>query len=153
METRPSPIVKTVELVMPQDANNHGTMFGGRLLELLDKCAAITAFRFCGQQVVTASFESIDFHEPIQLADTVELNGRIIYTGRTSLVIRVDVYHQKGNGPLNLSNTAYTVFVAVDDKGRPTPVPQLEVRTDEEKKAWEYGKALKDNISKRLKHK
>ncbi len=134
---------------MPQDANNFGTLFGGKLLEFIDKCAAITAFRYCGSQVVTASFERIDFLEPIHIADIIELIGRIIYTGKTSLVIMVDVYRQKGNGPLTQATSGYTVFVAVDAKGNPIPVPPLPLNTPEEKELWERGKEIKENISKR----
>ena len=149
LTARPSPIVKMVELIMPQDANNFGTLFGGKLLEFIDKCAAITAFRFCGQQVVTASFESIDFIEPIQIAEVIELTGKIIYTGRTSLVIQVDVHHQKGNGPLSHATCGYTVFVSVDSKGKPIPVPPLTVTTIEEKELWDRGKKIKDKAIER----
>ncbi|OQW51574.1 MAG: hypothetical protein A4S09_10120 [Proteobacteria bacterium SG_bin7] len=144
-----TPVVKMVELIMPQDANNFGTLFGGKLLEFIDKCAAITAFRYTGTQVVTASFERIDFLEAIHIADIIELTGRIIFTGKTSLVIIVDVYRQKGNGPLTKATSGYTVFVAVDAKGNPIPVPPLAVNTPEEKKLWERGRELKEHIKQR----
>ncbi|MDZ4660588.1 MAG: acyl-CoA thioesterase [Pseudomonadota bacterium] len=152
METKPSPEVKMVELVMPQDANNFGTMFGGKLLEYIDKCAAITAFRFCGKQVVTASFERIDFLEPIHLADILELEGRIIYTGKTSLVIKVDVYHSdiKSSGKLTKATSGYTVFVCVDENGKPSPVPKLEVKTNEQKELWERGRQIKEAPRNRI---
>ena len=79
-----APRVVTTEHVLPGNTNMHGTMFGGDVLALMDKTAAIAALRFCRQPVVTASTERIDFRTPIRLGDIIEAHARVIHTGRTS---------------------------------------------------------------------
>jgi len=149
-QTKKTPIVTSTEIIMPQDANSHGTLFGGKLLELMDKCAAIVALRFCQQPVVTASFERIDFIAPINVGNIIELTSRVIFTGKTSLVIKVDVFCDTlKHAEQSKTTSGYTVFVSVDELGQPIPIPQLKVETKEEKDLWKKGEALKAAISAR----
>lgn len=115
-----------LELVFPKDTNYHGTAFGGWVLSLMDKAASVAAVRHGGGNVVTARMDGVDFHLPIRVGDAVALDARVIKVGRTSMTIQVDVYReQMATGEQQLATTGFFVFVALDDAGRPRPVPPL----------------------------
>ncbi len=148
----PQPAVEviTTEHVLPGDTNPHGTMFGGAVLALMDKTAAIAALRFCRQPVVTASTERIDFRTPIRLGDIIEARARVIHTGRTSLIVRVDIWAERPyTGERELCTSGYYSFVSVDADGRPQPVPALAVRTPEEQADWLHGEEIRAEIKAR----
>jgi len=84
--------VINTELVFPTHANHYGTIFGGRVLELMDITGALAAMQFANEDAVTASIEAVDFKKPIKVGDIVELKARVIFTANTSMVVKVDVY-------------------------------------------------------------
>ena len=90
-ETCISEWVVTVDSVFPHQANPLGTLFGGRVLELMDIGASIACIRFCRQASVTASTEPIDFRNPIHVGDILELKSRVVWAGRTSMIVRCEV--------------------------------------------------------------
>lgn len=117
---------RMLELVFPKDTNYHGTAFGGWVLSLMDKAASIAAVRHAGGNVVTARMDGVDFHVPIRVGDAVALDARVVRVGRTSMTIRVDVYREHmASGEQELATTGLFVFVALDDQGRPRPVPAM----------------------------
>lgn len=114
------------ELMLPQDGNNLGHIFGGVILSLMDKTAAIAAFRHSRASVVTASIDRVDFREPIHLGDLVILKASVNYVGRTSMEIGVRVEAEELlTGRRRHTNSCYLTFVAVDRDGRPIEVPGL----------------------------
>src|ERR1700687_1731655 len=82
---------ETSELMMPEHANNIGHVFGGVILSMMDKCAAIVAYRHSRSGVVTASIDRVDFREPIHLGDLVIMKASLNLTGRSSMEIGVRV--------------------------------------------------------------
>jgi len=147
---RPTVYVTTTELVLPSNTNTHGTMFGGDVLALMDKTAAIAAIRFCRQAVVTASTERIDFRTPIRLGDIIEAQARVIHTGRTSLIVCIDIdAEQPFTGELRRCTTGYYSFVSIDETGKPQSIPQLLVQTEAERRAWERGAEIRQHIQQR----
>src|SRR5437762_9494618 len=123
---RPAPQVRIADIVLPNQTNNHGTMFGGDVLALMDRAAGIAALRFCRQPVVTASTERIDFRTPIQRGEIIEAIAKVIYVGRTSLIVRIHIYAEHALiGDRRICTTGYFSMVALDGEGRPTPVPGL----------------------------
>lgn len=138
------------DLVLPNQTNSYGTMFGGDLLALMDKAAGVAALRFCRTPVVTASTERLDFRTPIYQGDVVEVYARVMYTGRTSLITRLDVYAETPlTGERRLCTTGYFSMVAIGIDGRPMPVPQLLVETDEERADWQRGEEIRQEIIRR----
>ena len=137
--------------VFPGDANPAGNMFGGRIMEIMDSVAGMAAHRFAigCQHCVTASAETIQFPLPVHIGDVLKFIGKVVYTGRTSMVVRVDAIRSERNQPPDeLCTTAHLILVAMDTENKPMPVPQLAVTTDEDKKAWELGKAVRDQSLK-----
>ncbi|MDT8446742.1 MAG: acyl-CoA thioesterase [bacterium] len=137
--------VSTIEIVFPEDSNHFQSLFGGRLLAWMDKVSYYAAFRYAGFPAVTASVESLDFSHSPKVGDVLDIVARVIHTGRSSMVIKVDVFcqdvqHRKAKV---LSNTGLFNFVALNEAGQPQPIPPLLVETDEEKELWELGERVK----------
>src|SRR4051812_17895114 len=119
--------------MMPGDANNMGHVFGGVIMSMMDKCAAISAFRHCRAPVVTASIDRVDFREPIHLGDLVVMKASINYVGHSSMEVGVRVEAEDLlTGRRRHTNSCYLTFVAVDRNGRPIEVPELQPETDAE---------------------
>ena len=126
---------ETSELMMPQHANNLGHVFGGVVLSLMDKVAAIAAYRHCRLAVVTASIDRVDFREPILVGDLVVLKASVNYVGKTSMEVGVRVEAEELlTGRRRHTNSCYLTFVAVDRNGRPIEVPGVTPETQEEKR-------------------
>lgn len=123
------------ELVLPEDTNTHGNMFGGRLLALADKCAAVAAMRHCRCNVVTASMDRVDFVRPVLAGMIVILVGEVSGAFHTSMEVVVTVEAEDPHsGSREVTCRALITVVAIDDSGRPTPVPALDFETDEERR-------------------
>lgn len=105
-----------VEMIFPEQANHYGTLFGGNALALMAKTAFVAASRHAGCSVVMARSEQVDFATPIRVGEILELTGRVIRTGRTSMT--VEVLGQTATRP---ALRGRFVMVAVDDAGRPQP--------------------------------
>ena len=136
------------ELMMPGDANNLGHVFGGVVLSLMDKTAAIAAFRHSRASVVTASIDRVDFREPIYLGDLVVMKASVNFVGRSSMEVGIRVEAENLlTGRRRHTNSAYMTFVAVDSNGRPVEVPNLEPESDEERRRYA---AARDRRRRRL---
>ena len=137
-KTRPSKPVsesrhETSELMMPHHANNLGHVFGGVMLSMMDKTAAVAAFRHCRMNVVTASIDRVDFREPIHVGDLVVMKSSVNYVGRTSMEVGVRVEAEELlSGRRRHTNSCYLTFVAVDRNGRPIEIPGLVAETAED---------------------
>ncbi|MBS1713999.1 MAG: acyl-CoA thioesterase [Armatimonadetes bacterium] len=137
------------QIMTPNDANFLGKVFGGSLLALIDLCASATAQKFCGLVSVTASFDRVDFHDPIEIGELVTLTGRISYVGRTSMEVTIDVESTNlRTGTSRHTNTARVTMVALKD-GKPSPVPRLVCETREEKVRFLEGRFRREVRQKR----
>lgn len=140
----------TVDTVFPHNANPLGTLFGGRVMELMDVNASVACNRYCRRAAVTASTEPIDFRNPIYVGEIIEVKSRVAWVGRTSMIVRCEVHGENPlTGERRLCTIGHLNFVAVDENGRPTPVPRLRVETDVEKRHWETAQRVRDDIDRR----
>jgi acyl-CoA hydrolase len=122
------------QLMIPQWVNLHGTVHGGYILMLADQIAYVVGSRHAGRPTVTASFDEVDFRSPINVGDIVTLHARVNYVGRTSMEIGVRVEAEDLlTRRVRHTNSCYITMVAVDDEGRPAPVPELLLETEEER--------------------
>jgi acyl-CoA hydrolase len=136
--------VETSQVMTPNDANFLGKVFGGSILALIDLVAYATASRFAGNIAVTASFDRVDFHEPIELGELVTMVGHVSYVGRTSVEVSVEVYADNVFTRVRRhTNTARVTMVAVKE-GRPVEVPRLICETREEKIAFLEGRLRRE---------
>lgn len=135
--------------MQPNDANFVGKVFGGTILGLIDLCAYATTSRFAGGICVTASFDRVDFHEPIDVGELVTLIGHVTYVGRTSLEATIEVFAENlFTGVRRHTNTARVTMVAIDENMRPKPVPRLICETREEKIRFLEGRLRRELRSK-----
>ena len=133
--------VETRYLIMPHQANPHGTAFGGVIMAWIDMVAAMTAQRHCGKEVVTAGIDSLIFKEPIRIGDHVVLRASINYVSRSSMEVGVQVTREDPyNGDNVIATTAHLTFVALDENKRPTPAPPILPQTEAEKRRYEDAK-------------
>jgi acyl-CoA hydrolase len=130
------------ELLMPQDANILGHAFGGAIMAMVDKSAAVAAFRHARTNCVTASIDRVDFREPIHIGELVTCRASVNFVGTTSMEVGVRVESEDLiSGIRRHTNTCYLTFVAIDRTGRPAPVPPLVVETDEQRRRYDAAKA------------
>lgn len=126
---------ETSELMMPQHANNLGHVFGGVVLAMMDRTAAVSAIRHARTTCVTASIDRVDFREPIHLGELVVMKASVNFAGRTSMEVGVRVEAEDLlTGNRRHTNSCYLTFVAVDRHGRPVPVPPLLAETEQEQR-------------------
>lgn len=124
-------------LVLPQHANNLGTAFGGQVMAWIDICAAVSAQRFVRGEVVTAAMDELTFRAPVRRGDLVILQAQVNWAGTTSMEVGVRVESEDPKtGIRQHTSTAYLTFVAIDDAGKPTPVPSLLPESDDEKRRF-----------------
>ena len=125
------------QLIFPTDTNHYDTMFGGRLMEYMDKAAAIAAMRHARTRTVTASMDSIDFLAPIKVGEVIEVTAFVTWTHRSSMEIYVSVVSENiSTGEKKNTVTAFFTFVALGEDGRPTTISSIEPETEFEKKLF-----------------
>lgn len=151
----PKPIsasrVTLSQLMHPQHANLLGNVHGGWIMRLADEAGALACMRHAQKKVVTVAIDSMTFRQPIRLGDLVILKAEVTYTGHTSMEATVEVTAENPiTGEHTHTNTAYLVYVALDDIGRPTSVPALKAESEEDKQKMELARARQE---RRLKQK
>jgi acyl-CoA hydrolase len=123
---------------MPHHANNLGHVFGGVMLSMMDKTAAVAAFRHCRMSVVTASIDRVDFREPILVGDLVVMKASVNYVGRTSMEVGVRVEAEELlSGRRRHTNSCYLTFVAVDRNGKPVEIPGVVAETPDQVRRYQ----------------
>jgi acyl-CoA hydrolase len=142
-----SPIPKTTrasrisiaQLMQPEHANNLGNVHGGWIMKLMDEAGGLACMRHAQKRVVTVAVDSLVFREPIKIGNLIIVNAEVTYTGRTSMEAEVQVIAENPiTGQRWQTNTAYLVYVALDDDGKPVHIPAVFAETvDEERKLAE----------------
>lgn len=133
--------VTLAQLMQPEHANPLGNVHGGWIMKLVDECGALACMRHARQRVVTVAIDRMTFRQPIKVGELVTLNAQVTYTGRTSIEVEVLVESENPiTGQRTHTNTAYAVYVALDETGNPSPVPPVFGETSEEQEKLEAGK-------------
>jgi acyl-CoA hydrolase len=139
------------------DANLAGNVHGGVIMKLVDTAAGLAAVKHCRARVVTVAMDEMVFIEPVYLSDVVTLRAQVNDVGRTSMEVGVRVEAENTlSGERRHVSSAYLVFVALAEGGRPRTVPRLEPENIEERRRMgeakirrEHRLARKDAILKR----
>jgi len=127
-----------VQLVLPNDCNQLGTLFGGRLMEWIDVVASITAMKHAQRVCVTVSLDSLNFFLPIRLGEVVILKASVNRVFRTSMEVGVKVQSENlRTGEIKHANSAYLTFVGIDENAHPVLVPPIVPETPDEIRRWE----------------
>jgi uncharacterized protein (TIGR00369 family) len=129
----------------PADANPSGDVHGGTIMKLVDTAAGVCAIRHCRTRVVTVTMDSMSFLHPVYVGDVVTLYASVNDTGNTSLEVGVRVEAENIRTAKKLhTSSAYLVFVALNDHGKPTKVPPLIVETETERRRQEHAKIRRE---------
>ncbi len=134
------------ELTLPNDANSLGTLFGGKLMQYVDLCAAISAVRHARCAVVTASVDHLTFLQPVRIGQLVLLKSSVNRVFRTSMEVGVKVWVEDlPTGDIKHVSSAYLTFVAIDKDRQRIPLAPVLPETDEEKRRWEHAGQRREN--------
>ncbi len=140
---------ETVEILLSKDMNGYNRLFGGKLMEWADVTAAVVARRHSGKNVTTACVDDLQFLAGAYNNDTLVLQGRMTYVGKTSMEVRVDTYVEALSGERKLVNTAYFVMIALDENENPCAVPSLILESPSEVAEFEAAIARSEYRRKR----
>src|SRR6202035_2079189 len=123
------------------DGNNHGNVHGGVIMRMVDEAAAIVAMKHGHRPVVTARVERFDFYAPAYIGNVVTVDCALSYVGRTSMEVAVSVIAEDVmTGEIRNIASSYVVYVALDEHGKPTPVPPLWPADDAEAARIEHAR-------------
>jgi acyl-CoA hydrolase len=137
------------DLMMPHQANGlrRPSVFGGVIMSMVDRCAALSAMRHSGGQCTTLSIDRILFKEPIRVGELVEVRSRVVHVGRTSLSVLADVFAEDiAHGIRRHTNECWLTFVHLDEEGKPAPVPPLVLETDDDRKMNELAMRRREQL-------
>ena len=124
------------DLMMPHQANGlrRPSVFGGVIMSMVDRCAALSAMRHAGGQATTLSIDRILFKEPIRVGELVEIRSRVVHVGRSSMSVLANVFAEDiTTGERRHTNECWLTFVHLDELGKPAAVPPLSLETDEDR--------------------
>ncbi len=134
----PSHQLMMTVLMTPDMANFSGNVHGGTILKLLDQAAYACASRYAGRYVVTLSVDQVMFRQPIHVGELVSFLASVNYTGTSSMEIGIKVVTENiREQVVRHANSCFFTMVAVDDEGRPTPVPPRTPSTADERRRWD----------------
>jgi len=134
--------VTIAQMMHPEHANNLGNVHGGWIMMLVDEAGALACMRHAQQRVVTVAVDQMVFRQPIRTTDLVTLQSEVSFVGKTSMEAEVHVTAENPiTGECTHTNTAYLVYVAIDESGHPVEVPPLIPENDEQRQRMEEGQA------------
>ncbi len=128
-----------IHIIRYQHLNGQRRLFGGQLLQWIDELAGTVAFRHTGGEVNTAAIDNLIFKAPGFLNDLIVMKGKITHIGRTSMEVEAVTFVENSRGERKMINKAYLVMVLLDETGTPSPVPPVELVSEEEQVDWEAG--------------
>ena len=139
------------EIVLPNDTNLLGNVLGGRVMHLMDMCAAMSAYKHARTAVVTASVDRLDFLAPSKMGDIMKLQSSVNFTRVSSMEVGVKIESENPKtGVSHHTASAYLTFVSLDNKGKPQKILPVIPETDEEQRRYEEGKIRNEERRVRL---
>ena len=139
------------ELVLPNDTNLLGNVLGGRVMHLMDMCAAMSAYKHARTAVVTASVDQLDFLAPAKQGDIMVLKSAVNFTGKSSMEIGVKIESENPKtGTVKHTASAYLTFVSLNEKGKPQKIAPIYPEDDVEKRRYSEGEVRYDQRRERL---
>ncbi len=133
-------------LMTPDMVNFSGNIHGGHILKLLDQVAYACASQYAASYVVTLSVDKVLFKEPVHLGELLTLRANVNYTGRTSMEVGIRVEAQDiKTRKVRHTNSCYFTMIAVDDEGKPTPVPPLVLENELQERRFNEAKMRRES--------
>lgn len=134
--------ITMTQFLQPEHSNSLGNVHGGVILKLCDEAGGIVASRHARRPSVTVTVDSVTFHQPVRVGQLLLVYAQLAYVGHTSMEVELHVEAENLlTGEVTHTNSAFIVYVALDDQLKPTAVPPLLLQSDEERRRYEAGKA------------
>ena len=143
------------EIMLPSQANPAGSVHGGEIMKLMDNCGSVAAMRHAKTYVVTVRVDELVFYQPIKVGHLVICESEVAFVGNTSMEVKVTVKVENmvSNNPAKIALTAFFTFVALDEAGTPTKVPELLLETEDEEVVFEKRRQHYKKIKEKQKNK
>ena len=139
------------ELILPNDTNLLGNVLGGRVMHLMDMCAAMSAYKHARTAVVTASVDRLDFLAPAKMGEIMILKSSVNYTGKSSMEVGVRIESENPKtGDIYHTSSAYLTFVSLNENGKPKRVDYINPENDNEIRRFNEGKIRHEERKERL---
>ena len=139
------------ELILPNDTNLLGNVLGGRVMHLMDMCAAMSAYKHARTAVVTASVDRLDFLAPAKMGEIMILKSSVNYTGKSSMEVGVRIESENPKtGYIYHTSSAYLTFVSLNENGKPKRVDNINPENDNEIRRFNEGKIRHEERKERL---
>ena len=139
------------ELILPNDTNLLGNVLGGRVMHLMDMCAAMSAYKHARTAVVTASVDRLDFLAPAKMGEIMILKSSVNYTGLSSMEVGVKIESENPKtGDIYHTSSAYLTFVSLNENGKPQRVDNIKPEDDIEIRRFNEGKIRHEERKERL---
>ena len=139
------------ELILPNDTNLLGNVLGGRVMHLMDMCAAMSAYKHARTAVVTASVDRLDFLAPAKMGEIMILKSSVNYTGKSSMEVGVRIESENPKtGDIYHTSSAYLTFVSLNENGKPKRVANINPENDNEIRRFNEGKVRHEERKERL---
>ena len=139
------------ELILPNDTNLLGNVLGGRVMHLMDMCAAMSAYKHARTAVVTASVDRLDFLAPAKMGEIMILKSSVNYTGKSSMEVGVRIESENPKtGDSYHTSSAYLTFVSLNEDGKPQRVDDINPENDIEFRRFNEGKIRHEERKERL---
>jgi len=139
------------ELILPNDSNLLGNVLGGRVMHLMDMCAAMSAYKHARTAVVTASVDRLDFLAPARIGEIMILKSSVNYTGKSSMEVGVRIESENPKtGDIYHTSSAYLTFVSLNENGNPQRVDDIEPENGIEIRRYKEGKIRHEERKQRL---
>ena len=134
--------VTLTQLMGPTEANSMGNVHGGIIMKLCDEAGGMAAVKHARRPAVTVTVDSMSFKSPVSIGNLLKVEAQITWVGRTSMEARIHVSAENViTGQVTHTNTAYFVYVALGEDGRPVEVPGLELTTETEREMFARAEA------------
>lgn len=143
--------ITLTQLMGPINANTLGNVHGGLIMKLCDEAGGMAATKHARRPAVTVTVDSMNFHSAVNIGNLMTVSAEVTWVGRTSMETRVVVTAENViTGAVTHTNTAYFVYVALDENGRPSQVPPLILDTDAQRDRFERAaKRQKERLQRR----
>ena len=139
------------ELILPNDTNLLGNVLGGRVMHLMDMCAAMSAYKHARTAVVTASLDRLDFLAPAKMGEIMILKSSVNYTGKSSMEVGVRIESENPKtGNIYHTSSAYLTFVSLNENGKPQRIDDIKPENDIEIRRFNEGKIRHEERKERL---
>lgn len=127
---------------LPADANPLGNVHGGIVMKLVDEAGGLCAIRHARRPTVTVAIDSMTFLSPVRVGDLLTMHASVNWVGHSSIEVGIRVEAENPiTGDITHTNSAYAVYVALDETGRTASAPPLILETEEERRHWEEAEA------------